>query len=89
MDPRTPFDYCAIKPCCEPLPAPLQSWGEVPSHPLVWFWSPQGAWILPRYHPLLSLCSWQHGALYPGERRWGPIGARWVPRGGCQRHGTG
>lgn len=25
MDPRTPFDYCAIKPCCEPLPAPCRA----------------------------------------------------------------
>ena len=46
MDPRTPFDYCAIKPCCEPLPTPPQSHGE-PGHPLGSFWSPHGGWVPP------------------------------------------
>lgn len=56
MDPRTPFDYCAIKPCCE----------LGPTEP----WLPHGVrWATSHSPTLLSLCSRQRCAVCPGERR--------------------
>lgn len=56
MDPRTPFDYCAIKPCCE----------LGPTEP----WLPHRVrWATCHSPTLLPLCSWQHCAICPGECR--------------------